>query len=87
MIVGDGYSAAKCGYYHTALVVSVARISLRAIRATIPLLHTAVELVRLGQAVGEPAGVGALMALMEERKKKLAAEGLFDEARDRKSVV
>jgi exodeoxyribonuclease VII large subunit len=29
----------------------------------------------------EPAGVGALMALMEERKKKLAAEGLFDEKR------
>ena len=29
----------------------------------------------------EPAGVGALMALMEERKKKLAAEGLCDEAR------
>ena len=29
----------------------------------------------------EPAGVGALMALMEERKKKLSAEGLFDEAR------
>src|SRR5947199_4529231 len=29
----------------------------------------------------EPAGVGALMALVEERKKKLAAEGLFDEAR------
>src|SRR3954470_20427731 len=28
----------------------------------------------------EPAGIGALMALMEERKKKLAAEGLFDEA-------
>jgi exodeoxyribonuclease VII large subunit len=27
----------------------------------------------------EPAGVGALMALLEERKKKLAAEGLFDE--------
>jgi exodeoxyribonuclease VII large subunit len=26
----------------------------------------------------EPAGVGALMALMEERKRKLAAEGLFD---------
>lgn len=25
-----------------------------------------------------PAGVGALMALLEERKKKLAAEGLFD---------
>jgi exodeoxyribonuclease VII large subunit len=29
----------------------------------------------------EPAGVGALMALLEERKKKLAAEGLFDERR------
>jgi exodeoxyribonuclease VII large subunit len=29
----------------------------------------------------EPAGVGALMALMEERKKKLAAEGLFDATR------
>ena len=29
----------------------------------------------------EPAGVGALMALLEERKKRLAAEGLFDEAR------
>src|SRR5262249_13877848 len=28
-----------------------------------------------------PAGVGALMALLEERKKKLAAEGLFDAAR------
>ncbi|MEM1146446.1 MAG: exodeoxyribonuclease VII large subunit [Pseudomonadota bacterium] len=26
-----------------------------------------------------PAGVGALMALLEERKKKFAAEGLFDE--------
>ena len=31
----------------------------------------------------EPAGVGALMALLEERKKRLAAEGLFDEARKR----
>ena len=29
----------------------------------------------------EPAGAGALMALMEARKKQLAAEGLFDEAR------
>ncbi|MGH6907305.1 MAG: exodeoxyribonuclease VII large subunit, partial [Aestuariivirga sp.] len=29
----------------------------------------------------EPAGVGALMALLEERKKKLAAEGLFETAR------
>lgn len=31
----------------------------------------------------EPAGVGALMALFEERRRKLAAEGLFDEARKR----
>ncbi|HXF88338.1 MAG TPA: exodeoxyribonuclease VII large subunit [Xanthobacteraceae bacterium] len=29
----------------------------------------------------EPAGLGALMALLEERKKKLAAEGLFDATR------
>jgi exodeoxyribonuclease VII large subunit len=29
----------------------------------------------------EPAGVGALMALLEQRKKMLAAEGLFHEAR------
>lgn len=29
----------------------------------------------------EPAGAGALMALLEERKRKLAAEGLFDETR------
>jgi exodeoxyribonuclease VII large subunit len=29
----------------------------------------------------EPAGVGALMALMEERKRKLTAEGLFAESR------
>ena len=29
----------------------------------------------------EPAGVGALMALLEKRKKQLAAEGLFDEKR------
>jgi exodeoxyribonuclease VII large subunit len=29
----------------------------------------------------EPAGVGALMALLEQRKKMLAAEGLFQEAR------
>jgi exodeoxyribonuclease VII large subunit len=29
----------------------------------------------------EPAGIGALMALMEERKRKLGAEGLFDETR------
>jgi exodeoxyribonuclease VII large subunit len=31
----------------------------------------------------EPAGVGALMALLDERRKKLAAEGLFDEGRKR----
>lgn len=29
----------------------------------------------------EPAGVGALMALLEERRKRLAAEGLFGEER------
>lgn len=29
----------------------------------------------------EPAGVGALMALLEERRRMLAAEGLFDAAR------
>lgn len=29
----------------------------------------------------EPAGIGALMALLEERRRKLAAEGLFDEGR------
>jgi exodeoxyribonuclease VII large subunit len=31
-----------------------------------------------------PAGAGALMALVEERKRKLAAEGLFDEARKKR---
>src|SRR5690606_38633133 len=31
----------------------------------------------------EPAGVGALMALLEERRRKLAAEGLFDDERKR----
>jgi exodeoxyribonuclease VII large subunit len=31
----------------------------------------------------EPAGLGALMALIEERRRRLAAEGLFDEARKR----
>ncbi len=33
----------------------------------------------------EPAGMGALMALLEERKKKLAAEGLF--APERKQAI
>ncbi len=32
----------------------------------------------------EPAGLGALMVQFEERKRKLAAEGLFDETRKRK---
>ena len=32
----------------------------------------------------EPAGAGALMALLEERKRKLAAEGLFEDARKRR---
>lgn len=31
----------------------------------------------------EPAGVGALMALLEERRRKFAAEGLFDTERKR----
>jgi exodeoxyribonuclease VII large subunit len=31
----------------------------------------------------EPAGAGALMALLEERKRRLGAEGLFDSARKR----
>ncbi len=32
----------------------------------------------------EPAGIGALMAMLEARKKQLAAEGLFDAARKKK---
>ena len=32
----------------------------------------------------ELAGLGALMAMLEERKKRLAAEGLFDAARKKK---
>jgi exodeoxyribonuclease VII large subunit len=31
----------------------------------------------------EPTGLGALMAILEERRRKLAAEGLFDEKRKR----
>lgn len=31
----------------------------------------------------EPAGMGALMAMLEKRRKALAAEGLFDDARKR----
>ncbi|MEE2694679.1 MAG: exodeoxyribonuclease VII large subunit [Pseudomonadota bacterium] len=33
----------------------------------------------------EPAGIGALLALLEERRKKLASEGLFDQ--DRKKAI
>lgn len=33
----------------------------------------------------EPAGIGALMALLEERRRKLAAEGLF--AQERKQLI
>ncbi len=32
----------------------------------------------------EPAGLGAIMVLIEERRKRLAAEGLFDEARKKR---
>ncbi|TIS31097.1 exodeoxyribonuclease VII large subunit, partial [Mesorhizobium sp.] len=31
----------------------------------------------------EPAGAGALMALLEERKRRLQSEGLFDAGRKR----
>ena len=44
-------------------------------------LSRLVEATRSSIETLEPAGVGALMALLEERKRKLAAEGLFDEAR------
>jgi len=32
----------------------------------------------------ELAGAGALMAMLEERRKRLAAEGMFDAARKKK---
>lgn len=32
----------------------------------------------------EPAGAGALMALLDERRRRLAAEGLFDDSRKRR---
>ena len=35
----------------------------------------------------EPAGVGALMALLEQRKKMLAAEGLFADARKKAAAL
>src|SRR5690606_14000521 len=31
----------------------------------------------------EPAGAGAIMAMLEERRRRLAAEGLFEQARKR----
>ncbi len=34
----------------------------------------------------EPAGAGALMALLEDRKRKFAAEGLFEESRKKKPL-
>ena len=35
----------------------------------------------------ELAGIGALMALLEARRKKLAEEGLFDAARKRTAAI
>jgi len=52
-------------------VVATGRISAYAPQSKYQLVIEAIE----------PAGAGALMALFEERKKKLAAEGLFDPAR------
>ena len=42
------------------------------------------QLVVEGMAL---AGMGALLKMLEERKKKLAAEGLFDEARKQRLAV
>src|SRR5215469_13152381 len=55
-------------------VVCVGRITTYPGRSKYQLIIEAIEL----------AGVGALLKLLEERKKKLAAEGLFDESRKRK---
>ena len=35
----------------------------------------------------EPAGEGALLKLLEDRKKKLANEGLFDESKKQKLLI
>lgn len=51
-------------------VVAEGKLSIYAGRSNYQLIATAMR----------PAGAGALMALLEERKKKFAAEGLFDEA-------
>ena len=55
-------------------VVCVGRVTTYPGRSKYQLIIEAIEL----------AGVGALLKLLEERRKKLAAEGLFDEARKRK---
>lgn len=51
-------------------VVAEGKLSIYAGRSNYQLLASSMR----------PAGAGALMALLEERKKKLAAEGLFDPA-------
>ena len=56
-------------------VVAVGKISTYAQRSNYQLIIESLE----------PAGAGALMALLDERRKKLAAEGLFDE--DRKQPI
>src|SRR5215469_7742286 len=55
-------------------VVCTGRITTYPGRSKYQLIIEAIEL----------AGVGALLKLLEERKKKLVAEGLFDESRKRK---
>ncbi len=54
-------------------VVCTGRMTTYASRSKYQLVIEAVEL----------AGIGALLKLLEERRKKLAAEGLFDESRKR----
>lgn len=54
-------------------VIVTGRLSTYPARSNYQLIVSAVE----------PAGIGALLKLIEERKKKLAAEGLFSEARKR----
>ncbi|MEM7007040.1 MAG: exodeoxyribonuclease VII large subunit, partial [Pseudomonadota bacterium] len=56
-------------------VVAEGRLSIYAGRSNYQLIASAMR----------PAGAGALMALLEERKKKLSAEGLFD-PRHKKSL-
>jgi exodeoxyribonuclease VII large subunit len=55
-------------------VVCTGRITTYASRSKYQLVIEAVEL----------AGIGALLKLLEEQRKKLAAEGLFDESRKKK---